>query len=387
MPKALYVWQASYPWDVRTEKVCKALTKHGYETTILARYKDGQKEKEIIDGVKVIRAGYKLNRNFTQPISENPVWKNAIRQAIESFKPDIIIPREILLATACSQLAKWKNIPVIIDMAENYPAAMKDFKKYKNGFLAKLLVHRLNIPERVEKRAVLKADGIFCVCDEQVERLNFHYKYPFDKMTVVHNTPEIDFFKNSRIGSSIPPAIFGHHGFTSGDKNIEKFLKGFISATENNNKIHFIIAGDGESMADYKRIIKETNAINAVTSSGTYKIGELPSIISKFDVGVIPYQISDFNNFTIHNKLFDFFACGKPVFLAETVPFKRIIAETKAGICVDCESEAAIHRAILDFDKLDLKKMSENAFNAFKNKYNWEKDSAILIEFVKKFTN
>ncbi len=385
MHKALYVWQASYPWDVRTEKVCKALANNGFDVCILARWSPGQIKEETIDGIRIVRVGYNINSALTQPYSANPIWIKAIKSIIEDFKPDIIIPREILLAEQCSHQAKKKDIPVVIDMAENYPAAMKDFKKYRKKFFLRFLVHTLNIPEKVEKKSVALANGIICVCNENIERINKKYAYPVEKTAVVHNTPEKSFFKNAQLGTNIPPKIFGHHGFTSGDKNIENFLKAFIKASKNNKYIQFIIAGDGESMGDYKELISKENAQDSMITTGKYKISELPQIISQFDVGVIPYQLSDFNNTTIHNKLFDFFACGKPVFLAETAPFKRIIEETNAGVCVDCENIDLITEAIINFHKHDLKTMAENAYNAFKNKYNWENDSITLIEFVSKY--
>jgi hypothetical protein len=32
--RVLYLWDADYPWDVRTEKICSALTEAGHEVTL-----------------------------------------------------------------------------------------------------------------------------------------------------------------------------------------------------------------------------------------------------------------------------------------------------------------------------------------------------------------
>ena len=35
--KIVYLWDADYPWDVRTQKVCSALSDAGHEVHIVAR--------------------------------------------------------------------------------------------------------------------------------------------------------------------------------------------------------------------------------------------------------------------------------------------------------------------------------------------------------------
>ena len=108
-------------------------------------------------------------------------------------------------------------------------------------------------------------------------------------------------------------------------------------------------------------------------------------IITKWDIGVVPYQLNEFNQNTIHNKIFDYFAMGKPVFCSETKPFLRLINETKAGISVNCESTDDISEAILKMIDMDLSEMSKNGRRAFENKYNWEVDSANMLKFVEGF--
>ncbi len=386
MKKAVYVWKSEYPWDVRAEKVCSSLLGAGFETYILARWTGGQAREEEINGLKIIRAGYGKNGKFMVPLSINPVWIREIREIIRKVKPDIIIPRDIMIAEACAKEGHKKGVPVAMDMAENYPAAMKDWKKYRRSALTNLLVHKLDLPELVEKRAVNLMDGIFTVCEEQSERLNKVYNFPLERTAVVHNTPRLNAFTEARKGCSQPPKIFGHHGFTSAEKSVYKFLQGFIKASETNKDIEFILAGEGESYEDYVKLLEESGASGRVKMTGAYEFKNLPKIIGEFDIGVIPYQVSDFNDYTIHNKLFDFFAAGKPVFLSATKPFKRIIDETGAGVIADCESANSISKAIIDFvENADVKAMSERAYEAHVNKYNWEIDEKKLVEFLDEF--
>jgi hypothetical protein len=122
--KVLYIWKGPYPWDVRTAKFCESLNNNDYDVHLLARWKDDKYEKEKINNIIVHRVGYKKNHKLSIPIPYNPIWKTAIQKKIKEILPDLIIVREIMLAEVSGKLAKKNNIPIIMDMAENYPAAM-----------------------------------------------------------------------------------------------------------------------------------------------------------------------------------------------------------------------------------------------------------------------
>ncbi len=380
--KILYVWKSEYPWDVRTEKFALSLVENGFDVVILSRWKKGQKKEEFLDGYKIIRVGERKPRKLTLPVSPNPIWRKEIRRAIENEKPDLIIVREIMLAEAAAKLARKYRLPIVMDMAENYPAAMKEWKKYNSSLFSRFLVRELKLPEIVEKRSVPLMDGVIVVCDEQIERLAATYGYPRDKTTVVHNVPLKKLFENAKAKKPSSPLVFGHHGYATAEKSLVNFLKAFLEASKANQKIKFAIAGEGDSIPELKRIAAGSPN---VVFLGSYGKNDLPKILESFDVGVIPYQINDFNNYTVHNKLFDYFAAGLPVLVSRNRPLFRIIEETEAGIAVDCENPNEIAKKILEFESLDLEKMSAKARKAFLEKYNWELESKKLIKFVKQY--
>jgi hypothetical protein len=59
---------------------------------------------------------------------------------------------------------------------------------------------------------------------------------------------------------------------------------------------------------------------------------EIPGIISQFDVGIIPYDISqDFNKYCYPMKLFEYFYLGKPVVSTKIIELKRYPNFVKIG--------------------------------------------------------
>ncbi len=385
MASILYIWKSPYPWDVRVEKVCSALNNAGHRVTILSRCAEGLAARDTIDGLSIIRAGCGKPAYLYAPVSGNPYWKKAIAESIEICSPDLIIVREIMLAETAAKLARRKNIPVLMDMAENYPAAMKLWKKYDETLLRRTAVHYLDIPERVEKRAVALMDGIITVCIEQIQRLSDSYAFPSEKIKVVHNTALPEKFANVRKGSSIPPIVFGHHGYLSAEKNIEILIRGFALAARELDDIKLELAGSGECLEELISFSIELGINDRVIFGGSYDNTELSSILGRIDVGIIPYLPNDFNNYTLHNKVFDFLACGKPVILSATIPFSRLNSEINAGITADCTKPENIARAIIEIRHADLQSFSENGLKAAESKYNWKHDASELINFVEKY--
>lgn len=384
MPKILYVLKEPYPWDIRADKICNSLAGAGFEVFLLSLWKKGLPQREKIGKLNIIRACFNKQGLAALPVSHNPNWANEIRDTAEKIKPDMIMPREIMLAEICGKIGKKRHIPVIMDMAENYPAAMKLWKKYNKNFVTRALVHNFKLPERFESKSVRLMDGIITVCDEQNERLNSQYNYPLKKMAVVHNTPKLKWFENCESDFTKKNIVFGHHGHMTAEKRLDIFLKGFLLAAKKHENIELILAGRRECFDELKQIAGNSEFSKRISFTGKYEFSELPKLLKIFDVGVLPYLANDFNNFTIHNKLFDFFAAGKPALVSDANPAARVVKQTKTGISGDCSTPEKCAALIEQILKEDLQKFSENGKKAFREKYNWENDAEILINFIKK---
>lgn len=389
MKTVLYVWQAGFPWDVRASKITRTLRDRGFRVAILARYRGEPSSREILSGqhagIEVIRVGAGLPSFMSTPVSQNPIWQQAIRAAIEELKPTLVMPREILLAQACGQIAHKQGIPVIMDMAEHYPAAMKEWKKYNHNPIAKLLVGKLALPAKVEKWSLNCMDGVVTVCAENSLRLEREYGYPLIKTIVTHNTPELSVFENVKKGSQTPPVVFAHHGYLTKERNLETFIEGFALALKQFPHIRLLLAGEGESLPDIQATIARCGIETNVELTGGYKHEDLINLYSRTDIGIIPNIVDTFRNHTLPNKLFDYLACGKPALVSRLKPLERIIAETQAGVTVDCENAEAIAKGIAHImTSSSLNQMSQNGLRWAKTKYNWAEDTDQLLGFISK---
>ncbi len=385
MKKILYLWQAKFPWEIRVEKVCRVLQSKGCHITILARWKPGQENQEEQDGMRIRRLGKGLPSFCSVPVSYNPWWHSFIRKTVKDWHPDMVIAREILLAESAAHICRRHGIPMIIDMAEHYPATLRSFKKYNQNPILRTLIHRVRLRDLVERRSVRLADGIITVCEEQSNRLHRQLGYPLDKMAVVHNTPDINNFANVKTGAASPPKTFAYHGTMTAQRGLDILVAGFIAAAKKNADIQLLLAGDGESYADLVGQAKASEVSDRIHFTGRYKFEDLADLYGQTDVGAIPQPPDESCNHTVPNKLYDYLACGKPVIVSPAAPLKRIVEETETGIALDSCTPEEMAKAIERISHMDLRKMAENGIRVAKQKMNWSYDSEVLWRFVREY--
>jgi glycosyltransferase involved in cell wall biosynthesis len=381
--KILMIWQSSFPWEVRVEKFADCLLEQGNDVAVLCRHKDeALSDERISNGTRVLRVGAGLSRMFSVPLPVNQVWRHAIDRAIDRDRPDLVIVRDLPLAELAARAARARRIPVVMDMAEHYPAAMRSWKKYHQNPIARLFVHRFKTPDWLEKRAVRLMDGIITVCDEQTERLNRSYGYPKSKMRVVNNSPKLNWFAGARKGVSAKPRIFGHHGHMTPERGLNVLLEAFADVQREFPDIELRLAGSGESADDVNETVARLGIQDNVKLLGRYSHSDLDRLYGAIDIAVLPYPPNELINHTLSNKIFDYMACGKPLITSAATPMKRLMAETKAGLSFEPWTAAALAETMKSALTRDLTSYSERGMSAFRERFHWEADVMNLLNFV-----
>jgi glycosyltransferase involved in cell wall biosynthesis len=384
-PRILYIWQAGYPWEIRVEKVCRALVRAGCEVTVLARAAKGQPPEENCGGLRVVRIGAGLPRFCSAPVPVNPLWYTAIHAAVKSWRPDLVLAREILLAEPAARVCRRYGLPLLIDMAEHYPASMRSWKKYQRNPLLKFLVFRAGLPDLVERRAVAWADGIITVCDEQNARLHECFGYPMERMAIVENTPNLGAFAGVRKGVADPPRVFAYHGHMTAQRGLTNLLRGFILAAQRDPEIRLLLAGGGESYDELVQLARQSGMSERIRFTGRYRFEELASLYSETDVGLVLQPPDESCDHTIPNKLYDYLACGKPVIVSPARPLRRVVESTQSGIALEsCEPEV-IAAGIARMRSSNLQAMSANGMRACSEKYHWGHDTGVLLRFLQSY--
>lgn len=381
--RVLYVRQAPYPWDIRVEKICTALQRHGCEVEILARRGADEPEHADCNGIHVHRVGPQRPRTASLPLPGNPFWRRALRARLRTFRPDLLIARDIPVAAFTARAARGARIPWVLDMAEHYPEAMRTWKKYRGNPLLRAMVGPLRVPDRIERRAVREADGILTVCEEMAQRLRREFDYPGECISAVLNTPAAARFAQVPARTPDPRRLcFGYHGMLADDRDLASLLRGFDLAAARHPDIHLEIHGGGESMSALAELRDRLPSRSRIALRGPFAPDQLDALYAGIDFGVVSLAVNAFTHTTLPNKLFDYAACGRPFVFAATEPSSRLMQEMRCGIPYRGGDPADVARAMLEIAQADYATLAANGRRAVARTFNWEADTARMLALL-----
>ena len=194
------IWDADYPWDIRVNKVVLTLEQAGHRVDLVCRNQDRRKRLESNGCLTIHRlpaippALGPLHTICNFPFPFNPVWIKAIATTIRHAHSDLIIVRDLPLALPAAILGRLYRLPVILDMAENYPAMLADRLNYTQTSAIGRCVRHPKLARLIELLTIRLVHHIIVVVDESRDRL-LRDGVDADRISVVSNTPRIDQWK------------------------------------------------------------------------------------------------------------------------------------------------------------------------------------------------
>lgn len=377
--------QTVFPPDIRIEKEIKTLSENGYEITIICNQYDKKKSPDFpycrIERVKALFSSYRLNKIFNFPFFLNPRYVLKVFLTVIRIKPKIIHAHDLPMVPLALMINFFFRLPIIYDMHENYPEALKYFQKkglinyiFKNHHLVKVLEH-----------LCLKfADRVIVVIEEGRERL-IKSGYNPAKVFVVSNTIDYENFISNDTSTEIlgysfddKPVIL-YTGTISPDRDLLTAINSVKYFPKFGIDAQMLIIGDGvyrNYLIDYTLKIGLIKSITFMKWPGHSLI---PKFIEKAKICMIPQPNNDFINTTIPHKLFEYMYMAKPVIVSDAIPIKRIVQETNSGVYFKSgDAEDFAQKVTLLFNsKINY---GANGHNAVLKKYNWNFDSKVLLE-------
>jgi hypothetical protein len=190
----VYLWDADYPWDVRVEKVCASCTQAGYDVHIVARNRAWRPLEERLPVGTVHRmrpwrwAGRRGDGLLSFPAFMSPRWLRHLSDVVRRVRPSVIVVRDLPLCPTAIWIGKRHGVPVVLDMAENYPAMMRKNFEAGRHRLIDYLVRNPAMVSAVERYCLPRLDRIIVVVEENAARLERLGVAP-DRISLVSNTP------------------------------------------------------------------------------------------------------------------------------------------------------------------------------------------------------
>ena len=314
--KILYIWDSEYPWDIRTQKICSSLKAANYDVHLVARNRKWQTIYEKLPEGTVHRMapiyflGHKVDGLLSFPAFFNPRWFRLLVNTIKRTNPKVLIVRDLPLCPTTICVGKKYGLPVVFDMAENYPAMMRDLWTTGTQKPYDIFVRSPQIVSLVERFCLAYSDHVLVVVKESSERLQ-ELGVSKSRISVVSNTPTIEraleIHEHKQTDERLLRLVY--LGLMEIPRGIGDIIDALPIAIKSGTKVHLTLIGDGRDRKFFEKKARKLDLLpNWVEFLGYVPNNEALKKIESCHIGLIPHHPSESWNTTIPNKLFDYMA-------------------------------------------------------------------------------
>lgn len=384
--KILMLLQSDFPPDIRLSKEIKTLAKNNHKIYLLCNNKTGYPEEEIVDGARVIRLKYynflskKLQISKNIPLFFNPVWISKIIKLIKRYQIDVIHVHDLPLAPTAIIIGKMFHISVIYDMHENYPEALRIWRK-KNPL--NLLFKNPKLAEILDKFCISKVSKIIVTAEEHREYLMRHNRVRPDKIYVISNT--VDFqeylsypFDHDIIRRYREDFVLTYLGKLSVERDLDVAIKSIKHVAKKIKNVKLLFIGDGDVRDRLFKLATTEGVLDRVEFTGWVDFEKTPSYLETSNICIIPQSSNPLIDNGVPHKLFQYMAMGKPVVVSDAKAMARIVRECRCGEVFRSGSPEDFADAVIKIWQSNTN-YGENGRRAVMEKYNWENSSKELL--------
>ena len=342
-------------------------------------------KRTSVDGATLI--AYRLSRTESiraklgvQAWFRSRTFHSHIRRAVAETTPDVIQAHDMFVAG--SVFASQTNIPVILDLHENYPAVTEQYRTayplIKRAVFA-TFQHRRRM-DRIERKYIAQSATVFTVTEEATDRVRS--KNTGVNVVTIPNVEHRDF------GASIPTIVASLSTKVDSSKSLQLVYTGGFEVqrglhtvvralgTLDRDDVHLDLIGARDS--DYVRRLRaeidELRLQDQVTLHEWIPREEVTSRIDSADLTLVPHEANDQTNATVPHKLFQYMARGKPVLVSSCPPLAKHVQAADSGFVFaagDANDCARTIGEVLE-RRDDLTRLGENGRRYVTERMNWE---------------
>lgn len=392
-----------YPEDIRVTKEATALSDNGHELFLLCLRRKNENYSEIKNRIKITRinAGKSiyikalfdtLNALFWR----YPVFKRKLSNFIKDNDIDILHVHDLPLTNTVYKAAQKNNVPVILDMHENYPAGLATWSEHKKNIIVKIknsLFFNYNRWFKYEQRMVHKVDGIISVVDEMKEKICYTHKVSSEKVVTVTNSEPRAFLDNKVFKSNIAENYkdsfnIVYIGGLGPHRGIDTAILGIKILKNKIPDIKLLLIGKGSIKKSLMQLVRKHNLQEYVVFIDFQPFENVFTFMKLADINIIPHKRNEHTNNTIPHKLYQSLMTGKPLLVSDCDPLKRIVDEIQGGFIFKAEDPDSFAERIIYIknNQQEREFKSRNGTDkTIKGIYNWDTDSQKLVSFYQRF--
>jgi glycosyltransferase involved in cell wall biosynthesis len=308
-----------YEEDPRVRREAESLVRAGRPVEVFALRREGDPAKGELEGVRIHRLdvqrhqGAGLVRYLREYLSFGLRAAVAAAGAHPRARFALLqvhtLPDFLVFAALPFRLA---GIPVVLDLHE----AMPEFFRARFPRAANAAVQRALLAQ--ERASILAADAVLTVNDALAGRL-IALGVPASKVTVALNSPDLGRFDPGRFerrAFAVDGTVrLAYAGALTPTYEVDTAIDAMALLRHDrpDQAITLDIYGRGDAAEPWRARAAAAGLTDDVRFHGRIAIEDVPAALAQADLGIAPTRRTDFTDYSLSTKIFEYGAMGKPV--------------------------------------------------------------------------
>lgn len=314
-------------------------------------YKGRLYEKDSLEGIEVIRLWVKASprKNFTNRMlfylsymfGASIAGLTLARQGydlIYASSPPLFVGGAALF------LSRIRRLPLFFEVRDLWPESAVALGELNNP-------RAIALATRLEEASYQRARRVIVVTQGILDRL-LQRGYPHSKLTLVPNGANVEMFTFSsqgrelirqelNLGEKLVAIYAGIHGVAQG---LETVIEAARQLSDDPD-IHILLIGDGPRKASLVELAGPLQLPN-LTLLPEQPREQIVAYLSAADIALIPLRNLDIFKGALPSKMFDAWACERPVLLNVDGEARQVMQQAEAGVFVPPEDPHALAEAL-----------------------------------------
>ena len=266
------------------------------------------------------------------------IWKRGIRKFIKKHNIVVLHVHDLYMAipAAAAQNAARKDVKIIVDLHENFPATVCTYN-WTKGFIRRQLTR----PQRwakLEGRILRSVDLIITLSENYKKDLVSKYSdLNPENIFVFANVVDFSRFEKFIIDQDKKRderVTFLYFGVVADRRGIFETLQVFERAMAMEKKWLLRIIGPVDKSDKYRfdELLKRDALKDNVEYIPWISLDELLTELNRVDVCLAPFHVNDQHNSGIANKIFQYMYAGKPLIVSACRPQMELVLNAECGL-------------------------------------------------------
>jgi glycosyltransferase involved in cell wall biosynthesis len=318
----------------------------------------------------------------------NRYWDQQLTKVLREHGGDLLHVHDLPMLGTALAVGRRFNIPVIADLHENYPAALK-YSQTTHLKLYQRITHWIeaHLPwGYYEKCWASAANKVLVVAEEAKTRL-VKAGVSQENIEVIENTTDVGYFLSLPLDKKLieehkDEFVISYIGKFGGQhRGLETAIQAMPGILKTIPNAKLLLVGNGSIKPVLEKMVDDFELAQKVSFVDWQPFEKVPSYIALSAVCLVPHKSNPHTEATSPHKLFQYMLIGKPVVVSSCMPLRRVVEERRCGIVFEADDSDALKRAVIRLRSDRLRKELGGAGKkAVLERYNWGETSKKLLK-------